>query len=164
MAHQKGHEQKPAATPSKGDFDAQGFGEAAAALAGAGAASGRGLAEVQVQRLIAWAKAAKRLIAETDFERLPLVSDETGEHEVRFHEPDRRVWKKTWPGTFDPPTDLAHRRSKLGVSQPLFARLLGISEKTLQNWEQGRRKPSGPAKVLLKVTALHPKLLLETVK
>ena len=94
------HEQSTAATPSEGDFDAQGFGEAAAALAGASAASGGSLAEVQVQQLIAWAKAAQRLIAEPDFERLPLVSDETGEHEVRFHEQDRRLWKKTWPGTF----------------------------------------------------------------
>jgi transcriptional regulator with XRE-family HTH domain len=46
----------------------------------------------------------------------------------------------------------------------MFARLLGISEKTLQNWEQGRRKPTGPAKVLLRVAARHPKLLLETVR
>lgn len=66
--------------------------------------------------------------------------------------------------TFDTPAELSRVRSQLGVSQPLFARLLGISEKTLQNWEQGRRKPTGPAKVLLRVAARHPKLLLETVK
>ncbi len=66
--------------------------------------------------------------------------------------------------TFDESTDVARIRGQLGVSQPLFARLLGISEKTLQNWEQGRRTPTGPAKVLLKVAARHPKLLLETVK
>lgn len=66
--------------------------------------------------------------------------------------------------TFDTPAELSRVRSQLGVSQPLFARLLGISKKTLQNWEQGRRKPTGPAKVLLKVAARHPKLLLETVK
>jgi putative transcriptional regulator len=65
--------------------------------------------------------------------------------------------------TFDAPAEVAGVRSKLGVSQPVFARLLGISEKTLQNWEQGRRTPTGPAKVLLKVAARHPKLLLETV-
>ena len=52
----------------------------------------------------------------------------------------------------------------LGVTQPMSARLLGISEKTLQNWEQGRRKPTEPAKVLLKVADRHPKLLLETVR
>jgi len=52
-------------------------------------------------------------------------------------------------------------RSKLGLSQNKFARLLGISENTLQNWEQGRRQPTGPAKVLLKVAARHPQAILE---
>jgi len=68
--------------------------------------------------------------------------------------------------TFDveSPMSVVRVREKLGVSQPMFARLLGISEKTLQNWEQGRRTPTGPAKVLLKVAARHPKLLLETTK
>ncbi|MSU61589.1 MAG: helix-turn-helix domain-containing protein [Pedosphaera sp.] len=47
--------------------------------------------------------------------------------------------------------------------QTKFARLLGISEDTLQNWEQGRRNPTGPAKVLLKIAAKHPKIVLETV-
>ena len=66
--------------------------------------------------------------------------------------------------TFNDPLDVAKVRGRLGVTQPMFARLLGISEKTLQNWEQGRRKPTGPAKVLLKVADRHPKLLLETVR
>lgn len=55
-------------------------------------------------------------------------------------------------------------RDKLGVSQPMFARLLCICQKTLQNSEQGRRKPTGPAKVPLRVAARHPKLLLDAVK
>ncbi|MBI3849404.1 MAG: helix-turn-helix domain-containing protein [Verrucomicrobia bacterium] len=59
--------------------------------------------------------------------------------------------------------DVIRVRNKLGVSQTRFARLLGISEDTLQNWEQGRRKPTGPAKVLLKVAAKHPKVILEAV-
>lgn len=66
--------------------------------------------------------------------------------------------------TIELPSDVARIRGQLGITQPLFARLLGISEKTLQNWEQGRRTPTGPAKVLLKLAARHPKLLLETVK
>lgn len=53
-------------------------------------------------------------------------------------------------------------RNKLGLPQTKFAKLLGISEDTLQNWEQGRRKPAGPAKVLLKIAAKHPKIVLET--
>ncbi len=65
---------------------------------------------------------------------------------------------------FDTPAEITKVRDKLGVSQPMFARLLGISEKTLQNWEQGRRTPTGPAKVLLRVAARHPKLLLEAVR
>ncbi len=57
--------------------------------------------------------------------------------------------------------DVVRVRSKLGLSQHKFARLLGISENTLQNWEQGRRKPAGPAKVLLKVASRHPQAILE---
>jgi len=58
--------------------------------------------------------------------------------------------------------DVVRVRQKLGLPQVKFARLLGISEDTLQNWEQGRRKPAGPAKVLLKIAAKHPKIVLET--
>jgi putative transcriptional regulator len=57
--------------------------------------------------------------------------------------------------------DVVRVRTKLGLSQSKFARLLGISEDTLQNWEQGRRRPAGPAKVLLKVAARHPEVILE---
>jgi putative transcriptional regulator len=57
--------------------------------------------------------------------------------------------------------DVARVRGRLGLSQNKFARLLGISENTLQNWEQGRRKPAGPAKVLLRVSARHPQAVLE---
>jgi putative transcriptional regulator len=61
----------------------------------------------------------------------------------------------------DPKNDLAKIRGQLGLSQSQFAALLGISADTLQNWEQGRRKPTGPAKVLLKIALKHPNLLLE---
>lgn len=57
--------------------------------------------------------------------------------------------------------DVVRVRNGLGLPQVKFAKLLGISEDTLQNWEQGRRKPSGPAKVLLKIAAKHPKIVLE---
>ena len=57
--------------------------------------------------------------------------------------------------------DVVRVRTRLGLSQIKFARLIGISEDTLQNWEQGRRSPAGPAKVLLKVAARHPEVLLE---
>ncbi len=52
-------------------------------------------------------------------------------------------------------------RTKLNLSQSKFAALLGISVKTLHNWEQGRRKPTGAARILLRVAALHPEAVLE---
>ncbi len=56
--------------------------------------------------------------------------------------------------------DVTRVRAKLGLSQSKFALLMGISEDTLQNWEQGRRKPTGPAKVLLRVAAFRPESVL----
>lgn len=61
----------------------------------------------------------------------------------------------------DPSTDVSRVRMQLGLSQEKFAQLLGISERTLQNWEQGRRRPTGPARVLLRVAARHPQAVLE---
>jgi len=54
-------------------------------------------------------------------------------------------------------------RARLGLSQGKFAELLGISVKTLHNWEQGRRKPTGAARALLRVAALHPDAVLDAV-
>ena len=52
-------------------------------------------------------------------------------------------------------------REKSGLSQSRFAELLGVSVRTLQDWEQGRREPSGAARTLLKVAELHPEVLRE---
>ena len=100
MKDSRPHEQDNTSAASEGDCHPTCFGEAAEAVAGASAGPGRSLAEAQVQRLIEWAQARQRLIPEAEFEALPLVSDETGEHEVRFRECDRRVPKRTWTGTF----------------------------------------------------------------
>ena len=51
-------------------------------------------------------------------------------------------------------------RDRYGLSQDKFAILMGISTATLRNWEQGRRKPEGPARVLLRVAEKHPDALL----
>lgn len=60
--------------------------------------------------------------------------------------------------------DVADIREQYGLSQEKFASLLGISTRTLQNWEQGRRRPQGPARVLLRVAAAHPRAVLDTVR
>jgi putative transcriptional regulator len=52
-------------------------------------------------------------------------------------------------------------REKTGLSQARFAELLGVSVRTLQEWEQGRRAPSGAARTLLLIAARNPKALLE---
>jgi putative transcriptional regulator len=59
--------------------------------------------------------------------------------------------------------DVKKIRKSLKMSQSQFARLMGISVGTLKNWEQGRRKPDGPARVLLGVAALHPEVLPDVV-
>jgi len=47
-------------------------------------------------------------------------------------------------------------RQRLGKSQSEFARMIGVSVATLQNWEQGRRHPEGPARALLRIAAANP--------
>jgi putative transcriptional regulator len=54
------------------------------------------------------------------------------------------------------PVDVKAIRRRLGKSQADFARMIGVSVPTLQNWEQGRRRPLGPARALLKVAAENP--------
>lgn len=58
----------------------------------------------------------------------------------------------------------AEARASVGLSQQEFAQLLGVSPRTLQDWEQGRREPTGAARTLLKLAVKHPKILraLET--
>lgn len=53
----------------------------------------------------------------------------------------------------------AEARARVGPSQQAFAQLLGVSPRTLQDCEQGRREPTGAARTLLKVAVKHPKLL-----
>ncbi len=60
--------------------------------------------------------------------------------------------------------DVKGIREQYNLSQRQFASLLGISVKTLQNWEQGRRSPRGPARVLLQVAAKHPEAVWDVVR
>jgi putative transcriptional regulator len=60
--------------------------------------------------------------------------------------------------------DVQKIRAGYRLSQNEFATLLGISLGTLQNWEQGRRMPQGPARVLLQVAARHPQAVWDVVQ
>ena len=59
--------------------------------------------------------------------------------------------------------DIRMVRRKLGVSQSEFALMIGVSVRTLQNWEQGRRRPDGPANALLRVATKHPEAVFEAL-
>lgn len=59
------------------------------------------------------------------------------------------------------PTNPKEIRAKLNLSQSAFAGLMGVSVRTVQDWEQGRREPSGPAKSLLRIAEQHPNVFLE---
>jgi putative transcriptional regulator len=59
--------------------------------------------------------------------------------------------------------DVKKLRQRMKLSQPQFAVMLGISLGTLRNWEQGRRKPEGPARALLRVASVHPEAVLDAL-
>lgn len=61
----------------------------------------------------------------------------------------------------EPKLPLVQVRLKTGLSQAQFAALLGVSKRTLEQWEQGRREPSGAARSLLKIAERHPEVLRE---
>jgi DNA-binding transcriptional regulator YiaG len=69
----------------------------------------------------------------------------------QFQNRQRTEWRRRTVST----------RHKLGLSQMEFARLLGISVRTLHHWEQGTRSPSGAASVLIRIAAEHPEIVLK---
>jgi putative transcriptional regulator len=62
------------------------------------------------------------------------------------------------------PADVKALRSSLGQSQAEFALMIGVSVGTLRNWEQGRRRPEGPALALLRVTTTNPRLVAKALR
>ena len=62
------------------------------------------------------------------------------------------------------PVDIKRIRKRLHVSQAQFSLMIGVSKSTLQNWEQGRREPEGPAKALLRIVDKQPQAVLEALQ
>lgn len=60
--------------------------------------------------------------------------------------------------------DVAAIRAKTGLSQAAFARCIGVTKRTLLNWEHGRGRPAGPAQVLLTLIAKRPSLVGEILR
>ena len=71
------------------------------------------------------------------------------------------VRRRIRQGNIESGEDIAALRRFVQLTQKEFARALEISVHTLRNWEQGRRKPEGPAIALLKIAARHPKIVRE---
>ena len=61
------------------------------------------------------------------------------------------------------PNQVAAARLKTGLSQAQFAKVLHISARTLQEWEQGRRQPSGAAQALIQIANRHPEVIAEAL-
>ena len=75
-----------------------------------------------------------------------------------------RLRKRLMQGRFESGEDIAALRGFIGLTQADFATAIGISIHTLRNWEQGRRKPEGPAVALLRIAARHPRILRENLE
>ena len=74
-----------------------------------------------------------------------------------------RLRNRLIQGRFESGEDIAALRSFVGLTQAEFARAIEISVHPLRNWEQGRRKPEGPAIALLRIAARHPRILRENL-
>ena len=91
---------------------------------------------------------------------------------ARF-ESGRNIWQEVLDGAreikagrgrrfqAEPRSPIVRARLKSGLTQAQFASLLGVSKRTLEQWEQGRRVPSGAAKTLIRVAELFPEVLRE---
>jgi len=89
------------------------------------------------------------------FEKLVASIREAGEIKAGRKAPSRTYEIK--------PPEIKTVRERLNVSQNQFALMIGVSVRTLQNWEQGRRKPEGPAKALLRIASRNPTALLDAL-
>ena len=81
-----------------------------------------------------------------------------GIREVKAHKAGKIALRSHELAKPAPPKNI---RAKLHLSQSAFAGLMGVSLRTVQDWEQGRRVPSGPAKSLLRIAEHHPEVFAE---
>lgn len=75
-----------------------------------------------------------------------------------------RLRKRLMSGHFESGEDISALRKFVGLTQAQFAQAMGISVHTLRNWEQGRRRPDGPAVALLRIAARHPRIIRENLE
>jgi putative transcriptional regulator len=75
-----------------------------------------------------------------------------------------RLRKRLMLGQFESGEDISALRRFVGLTQTQFAQAMGISVHTLRNWEQGRRRPDGPAIALLRIAARHPRIIRENLE
>jgi DNA-binding transcriptional regulator YiaG len=75
-----------------------------------------------------------------------------------------RIRKRLIEGKIESGDDIVALRRFVGLSQTQFAQAMAISVHTLRNWEQGRRRPEGPAIGLLRIAARHPRIIRENVQ
>lgn len=81
-----------------------------------------------------------------------------GIREIKAHKAGKKSLKIR---TLKEPAPPQVIRARLKLSQSAFAGLMGVSLRTVQDWEQGRRKPSGPAAALLRIAEQKPKIFTE---
>lgn len=74
------------------------------------------------------------------------------------------VRRRLFGGELESGEDVVALRRFVGLTQARFAEALGISVHTLRNWEQGRRRPEGPALALLRIAARHPGIIRENLR
>lgn len=92
---------------------------------------------------------------EVEAEEIPELTDKDWARAIR-----RSTLLRLRKGEIQSGEDIAALRRMLGLSQPEFANALEISIHTLRGWEQGKRKPEGPAIALLKIAARHPRIVI----
>jgi putative transcriptional regulator len=101
------------------------------------------------------------------------MSRKPGGKALAAHEDQLDVWKEVLDAVGEikagggkryamvPQTAAGRARLKSGLSQTQFAALLGVSKRTIEQWEQGRREPSGAARTLIKIAESRPEVLKE---